>query len=219
MDIDSPAFPSRRASAVKGSPAFGGSGIVWIKLPWLGRLLLRLAHRAGSEPDKKRRSLVSSSPASPSGSPSAKRTSLTRNMERAVSSSGAMLFFWQAFDGRIPSKVFQTTCSASNPITFRNGFQLGADFRSAVMYPNKAPLGSGNPFSRAGTAPMRRAFSVCDQPAMRRCRRMRANSRRLRPSGRQALRPPAFTADGPLLNIRQALTAARAAKPLGPASL
>ncbi|KAI9632603.1 tyrosine phosphatase [Dioszegia hungarica] len=153
MEIDSPANSARMDGSVIGdSPGFGS-----------------LFHDSPIAPPQqsKRRPLITESPASPSGSPSAKRTSLgSRGMEKTVS-SGPMLFGSTAIRGntlgtRRPQPYKRPMLAPVNTADTRMQSFGSAD---AVLYPS-LPAGSAQlaPFARAMAAPMRRAYSVCDQP-------------------------------------------------------
>lgn len=164
MDMDSPAWPARRLSAAHASPAFRGSVSFGAGSPGLGDFFCD-SPVAPVPPPNKRRSLVSGSPAATSDSPSAKRASLTRNMERAASSSGALLFPTRPANGSgARSRPFKRPALLPIPSLSETSFSSGPTTAEPVMYPSKQA--SSGPFSRIGTAPMRRAFSVCDQPAM-----------------------------------------------------
>ncbi|WRT65684.1 uncharacterized protein IL334_002629 [Kwoniella shivajii] len=177
MDIDSPVMKSRRPSSQQ-SPCFSGAAS-FSGSPGLGSFFCESPAAPSIPPPSKRRSLVTGSPASPSsGSPSAKRTSLGLKMSRPpldkTMSSSAMLFG----SGRA-----NTVASRRNPSYKRpalgplaagpsaDGGQRTASAASAfpILYgTSQATLGGGQSgtFPRSGLAPMRRAFSVCDQNKM-----------------------------------------------------
>ncbi|WWC87865.1 uncharacterized protein L201_002762 [Kwoniella dendrophila CBS 6074] len=177
MDVDSPAIKSRRSSTQQ-SPSFSGAAS-FSGSPGLGSFFCESPAAPSAQAPTKRRSLVTGSPASPSsGSPSAKRTSLGLGLSRPplekTASSSAMLFG----AGRS-----STVAARRNPLSKRPalgplaaGSSVEGGIRTAsaasafpILYAAPKPtLGGGNSgtFPRSAMAPMRRAFSVCDQNKM-----------------------------------------------------
>lgn len=167
MDIDSPAPPSRRQSLLsQASPAFSGSKS-FSGSPGLDEFFCQ-SPGPSLMPPAKRRSLLTGSPASSSGSPSAKRASLglSRNMEKATSSSG-MLFGARpgAMGMRRPQPYKRPVPTALGPTLEHAKPLCGANSAFPILSAVKAALGSQpGAFPRAAPGMMRRAMSVCDQP-------------------------------------------------------
>ncbi|EIW66551.1 tyrosine phosphatase [Tremella mesenterica] len=165
MDIDSP-VPSRKP-IVASSPSFSGGKSI-DGSPGLGSFFCDSPAGPAALPPSKRRSLIDSSPASPSSSPSAKRASLglNRNMDKVASSSAAL--FGTGRPSAIATRRAQPYKRPSLlpvPLTTTDR-STSASSAYPILYapkPNTAPTGT---FPRAGLAPMRRAYSVCDQPHM-----------------------------------------------------
>ena len=176
MDVDSPRPSSRRPSAVTGSPAFSGAAS-FSGSPGLESFFCDSpAHPNAAVPTAKRRSLVTGSPSSPS-SPSAKRASYgARGMEKANSSS-AMLFAATNtgrptnLAARRSSHKRPTLMSIPAPSERTDDLLAPRSASAASAYPilcgaTKPLLSAKFPPSKGAPAPMRRAFSVCDQPQM-----------------------------------------------------
>ncbi|WWC96979.1 hypothetical protein V866_003856 [Kwoniella sp. B9012] len=177
MDIDSPAVKSRRPSSQQ-SPSFSGAAS-FSGSPGLGSFFCESPAAPSAQAPAKRRSLVTGSPASPSsGSPSAKRTSLGLGIGRPglekTASSGAMLFGGGRSSTvaarRNPSFKRPTLGPLSAGSSGDNGLRTAsATSAFPILYaPPKNTLGGtqSGTFPRAAMAPMRRAFSVCDQNKM-----------------------------------------------------
>lgn len=168
MDIDSPAMRARK-SPIGQSPSFSGAAS-FSGSPGLGSFFCE-SPIAPALPPAKRRSLVSGSPASPSGSPSAKRSSLgmSRNLEKTASSS-AMLFGAGRASTLAARRGQPYKRPSILPVPLADGASASGSTNSAypILYGAKPTLGGvpSGMFPRAATAPMRRAFSVCDQTAM-----------------------------------------------------
>ncbi|OCF31704.1 tyrosine phosphatase [Kwoniella heveanensis CBS 569] len=174
MDIDSPAIESRRPS-IQASPSFSGAAS-FSGSPGLGSFFCDSPAAPAACPPAKRRSLVTGSPDSPSsGSPSAKRTSLGLGIPRPpldkTASSSAMLFNGSksntlAIRRNPPYKrpALGPLASASTEMGPRTASATSA---FPILYgPPKPTLGQSGTFPRTAMAPMRRAFSVCDQNKM-----------------------------------------------------
>ena len=163
MDIDSPAV---RKPAIVPSPApsnvSGMSGS-----PGLGSFFCDSPAAPTALPPAKRRSLVDSSPASPSSSPSAKRASfgLNRPMDKVASSSAAL--FGNNRSNTLGVRRAQPYKRPTLlPVPMASERASSASSAYPILYGAKPAQASTGAFPRAGVAPMRRAFSVCDQPAM-----------------------------------------------------
>ena len=144
--MDSP-LPS-----LKGSPApssLSGS-------PGLGSFFCDSPAAPSALPPAKRRSLVSNSPASPA-SPTAKRALLARAPDRTQSSG-------MLFGGKVPSLASRRNQPYKRPSPLPTS-DMGDRAPSASAYPilNGTGNTSGSFPRPLMTAPMRRAFSVCDQ--------------------------------------------------------
>jgi M-phase inducer tyrosine phosphatase len=174
MDIDSPKPTSRRPSSVMPSPAFSGSAS-FSGSPGLGSFFCESPAAPAAQPTK-RRSLISGSPSSPSESPSAKRASYglaSRNIEKTASSSGML------FGNGIAAGPRASTLAS------RRGQPYKRPTLMPLPYPNAESSTSQRTISAASAypilygpprlpttllqkppaaPPMRRAFSVCDQP-------------------------------------------------------
>ncbi|WWC68646.1 uncharacterized protein I206_102577 [Kwoniella pini CBS 10737] len=175
MDIDSPAIKSRRPSSQQ-SPTFSGAAS-FSGSPGLGSFFCESPAAPAAQAPAKRRSLVTGSPASPSsGSPSAKRTSLglTRPALDKTTSSGAMLFGGGRSSTVAARRNPMFKRPALGPLSAGPSGDGGARTASAtsafpILYaPPKTTLGGGSSgtFPRSAMAPMRRAYSVCDQNKM-----------------------------------------------------
>ena len=174
MDVDSPRPSPRRTSESSASPAFSGSAS-FSGSPGLGSFFCESPAPPAVLPPAKRRSLVTGSPASPS-SPSAKRASYgPRGMDKANSSS-AMLF--AATNGRTTNLASRrsnykrpTLMNVPSPSERPSDTlaQRSASAASAypILYGATKPLVPPKfPTRSPAHAPMRRAYSVCDQPQM-----------------------------------------------------
>ncbi len=169
MDVDSPRVSSRRTSCQR-SPAFAGPASTGGS-PGLGSFFCESPAAPSALPPAKRRSLVSGSPASPS-SPSAKRASFglaSRNIEKTASSS-AMLFGGARPNtlGTRRAQPYKRQLLWAMPTADIQRSDSPASSAYPILYggEQKATLGQVGTFPRLSTAPMRRAFSVCDQPPM-----------------------------------------------------
>ena len=165
MDMDSPFPPHRRASGLQASPALSVASISGS--PGLGSFFCD-SPSTSALPPAKRRSLVDDSPASPN-SPSAKRASYNRNMDKATSTSG-MLFGAANIKSGSSSLASRRGGQYKRPTLMSVSHQKLNDdsprsASAASAYPilySKPTLASGQPHL-AVPAPMRRAYSVCDQ--------------------------------------------------------
>ncbi|KIR28057.1 hypothetical protein I309_03054 [Cryptococcus deuterogattii LA55] len=174
MEIDSPQVrPATRPGSLMASPALSGSASL-SSSPGLGSFFCESPAPPSQAPPAKRRSLVNGPPASPSsGSPSAKRTSLGLGISRPpldkAASSSAMLFGGGRANTlasrRGPSYKRPTlgplaapSCDAIRTASTNSAFPI-------LYGPPKQTLGQSGTFPRATNAPMRRAYSVCDQNA------------------------------------------------------
>ncbi|WWD16520.1 hypothetical protein CI109_100947 [Kwoniella shandongensis] len=173
MDIDSPAMRSRRGASKSASPAFSGAAS-FSGSPGLGSFFCDSPAAPSQAAPAKRRSLITGSPASPSsGSPSAKRTSLGLGMTRPpldkTASSSAMLFGGARANTLASRRAPQFKRPTLGPLSAgpsNDQAQRTASAISAfpILYgPPKTTLGQSGTFPRGAVAPMRRAFSVCDQ--------------------------------------------------------
>ncbi|KAK8861570.1 hypothetical protein IAR55_002392 [Kwoniella newhampshirensis] len=173
MDIDSPAVRSRRCSSKSHSPAFSGAAS-FSGSPGLGSFFCDSPAAPSQAAPAKRRSLITGSPASPSsGSPSAKRTShglgMTRPPLDKTASSSAMLFGGNRSNTLVSRRPQQFKRPTLGPLAAGSSNEAPQRTASAVsafpiLYgPPKPTLGQSGTFPRAAVAPMRRAFSVCDQ--------------------------------------------------------
>ncbi|ORY24381.1 hypothetical protein BCR39DRAFT_323623 [Naematelia encephala] len=170
MDVDSPQMPFPGPSPIQRSPAFAGSSS-YSGSPGLGSYFCNSPAAPPAVLPSKRRSLISGSPGSPGSSPSAKRTSLGlgRNVEKTASSS-AMLFGGgrpNAVGSRRPQPYKRPPLMAAPGLENTSGRSTSAISAYPILYgAPKQTLGQAGTFPRAATAPMRRAFSVCDQGSM-----------------------------------------------------
>ncbi|ODN76689.1 hypothetical protein, variant [Cryptococcus amylolentus CBS 6039] len=173
MDVDSPrplsASAARRGSLM-ASPAFGGPASL-NGSPGLGSFFCDSPGQPVQAPPAKRRSLVT--PASPSSSsPSAKRASfgLSRPPLEKTASVGPMLF-GSTRNGSMGTRrgMTGTKRPTLGPLSATTGDasrMTSASSAFPILYgPPAQTLGSGQSgtFPRAAMAPMRRAYSVCDQ--------------------------------------------------------
>ncbi|WVR03824.1 hypothetical protein IAU60_000820 [Kwoniella sp. DSM 27419] len=174
MDVDSPANKSRRSST-QPSPCFSGAAS-FSGSPGLGSFFCESPGLGSACPPAKRRSLITGSPDSPSsGSPSAKRTSLGLGMSRPpldkTVSSGAMLF-GAAKSNTLASRRPAFKRPTLGPLAPASSIEMGPRTSSAVSTFSVLYDGPKNTFAQSGTfprssmAPMRRAYSVCDQNRM-----------------------------------------------------
>ncbi|WVN85742.1 uncharacterized protein L203_100893 [Cryptococcus depauperatus CBS 7841] len=168
MDVDSPVV-GRRGSLVS-SPAFNDP-LSLSGSPGLGSFFCESPAPPSHAAPAKRRSLVKDVSASPStSSPSAKRTSLglVRPPLDKATSSGALLF-GNVRSNTLASRRGTYKRPALGPLASASGDPTRVSSASSafpILYgPPKQTLGStsGGTFPRAAIAPMRRAFSVCDQ--------------------------------------------------------
>ncbi|WVQ79118.1 hypothetical protein IAT38_001213 [Cryptococcus sp. DSM 104549] len=186
MDVDSPQVrpTSMRRTSLLASPVFDGPTSV-SGSPELGSFFCNTPGPQAAP--AKRRSLVTSTPASPSSSsPSAKRTSLGLGLQRPpldkTASSSAMLFGGGRTNTIAARRAPAYKRPTLGPLAAASNADGGIRTASAssafpILYgPPKHTLGSGGAsgssssgagtFPRAAVAPMRRAFSVCDQNAV-----------------------------------------------------
>ncbi|KAL7419639.1 m-phase inducer phosphatase [Cryptotrichosporon argae] len=167
MDVDSPHLSGSRVLFSQSPSTFAASSLSGS--PGLGSFFENSPSAQAAAVSNKRRSLVATSPASPSSSPSAKRTSLGqyRQLEKA-STSGALLF---------GAPRANTIASRRNgvvnkrpqllPVPTAAGRSTTTNSAYPILYaPPTAVDGTfGLQQQRPGPKSMRRAYSVCDQPA------------------------------------------------------
>lgn len=173
MEVDSPQIRSDfKPGSLMASPALGGPASS-SSSPGLGSFFCESPAPPSQAPPGKRRSLVNGPPASPSsGSPSAKRTSLGLGVSRPpldkTASSSAMLFGGGRANTiasrRGPSYKRPTLGPLAAPSCDDATRTASTNSAFPILYgPPKQTLGQSGTFPRAANAPMRRAYSVCDQ--------------------------------------------------------
>ncbi|KAK4686068.1 M-phase inducer tyrosine phosphatase, partial [Tremellales sp. Uapishka_1] len=169
MDIDSP-FPKSHLLSHQSPTTFSGAAS-YSGSPDLGSFFCESPAPPMALPPAKRRSLVASSPASPSSSPSAKRAALgnNRNLDKVASCSATL--FGNARPNTLGSRrpqPYKRPTLASVPGNDAAHRAVSTSSAYPILYgPSRTllsgPMGPSGTMSRAAAAPMRRAFSVCDQ--------------------------------------------------------